>query len=292
MNKSTGILITIIVLAIGAYLLSTKNYYIVDQSAPTYTEVSETISEENTNRLNFQCDAGKKFSLEYFQVSNSPGPGEIYIPNTTTGLDLKFSDGSMEHVSFSKVSNGGRVSQYLNQDSTILFETDSDKAFIKQNGNITYSNCVVVDKDQNTNSEKQIGFVKKIYQNNGNYYLEIDYIQWISDEKTCEDKRGKDSFNNGYCIFNTNALLRTFEIDPKTSIKTTERIDATGQFDMGSGMSTEGFPTTLELLFKAFNHPTNGGESDSDYGYKIHDLFNIKIDSSGKIIEISEQYTP
>ena len=51
----------------------------------------------------------------------------------------------MERLSFSKVSNGGRINQYLNQDSTVLFQTDIDKAFIKQNGIVTYNNCVVVE---------------------------------------------------------------------------------------------------------------------------------------------------
>ncbi|OGI95425.1 hypothetical protein A2917_02590 [Candidatus Nomurabacteria bacterium RIFCSPLOWO2_01_FULL_42_17] len=145
MNKSTGILITTIVLAFGAYLLSTKSDDISNQPEPSYTETNESIPEENSSKLNFQCDDGKKFSLEYFQVSNSPGPGEIYIPNSITGLDLKFSNGSMERLSFSKVSNGGRINQYLNQDSTVLFQTDIDKAFIKQNGIVTYNNCVVVE---------------------------------------------------------------------------------------------------------------------------------------------------
>jgi glutaredoxin len=110
---------------------------------PKKNENNKPIFIDNKNKLNFLCDAGKKFSLEYVQVFNSPGDGEIYIPIESTVLYLKLENEIKEALKYYKTSNGGRINQYIDEDLKFLFETNSDKAFIKQNGVTTYKNCVV-----------------------------------------------------------------------------------------------------------------------------------------------------
>ena len=60
-------------------------------------------------------------------------------------LYLKLENGIREALNHYKTSDGGHINQYINEDSKFIFETNSDKAFIKQNGVTTYKNCVVVE---------------------------------------------------------------------------------------------------------------------------------------------------
>ena len=121
----------------------------------------------------------------------------------------------------------------------------------------------------------QMGYIKNIYQKDGKYYLDIDYIQWINGTKNCQNY-GKSS-EDGYCIINDNPLIRTFEIDPNSSIRTVKNITSAGKFD--GTISVAGSTTTIDLLVNAYNN-SNG-------------LYNISIDTtSNKIVSISEQYRP
>ena len=112
---------------------------------PEKNNKDKPIFVDNKNKLDFKCDAEKIFSLEYVQVFNSPGDGEIYIPIESTVLYLKLENGIREALNHYKTSDGGHINQYINEDSKFIFETNSDKAFIKQNGVTTYKNCVVVE---------------------------------------------------------------------------------------------------------------------------------------------------
>lgn len=172
-------------------------------------------------------------------------------------------------------------------------------------GSAGYSWCAVKNKCLRTWEEKcevtssavapenQIGYVKSIYQKNGKYYLSIDYVQLITDTKTCQTSNKWESFSNGYCIVNPNPLIRTLEIVPTASVKVTANIDTNGKFDNTQGYSAAGRSTTLAALLKAFNNPSNLLLNNPAYKSKyFHSLFNIKINSSGKIVDINEQYIP
>jgi hypothetical protein len=72
------------------------------------------------------------------------------------------------------------------------------------------------------NSEKQMGYIKKVYEKNGKHHLDIDYIQWLTgaaaekamrEDEECP-KAGECIVLNDYYIRNVNPLIRTFEIAP------------------------------------------------------------------------------
>jgi len=65
-------------------------------------------------------------------------------------------------------------------------------------------------------SEKAIGFIKQVYTKNGKNYLDIDYVQWLT-EKDCEEKN-LECNANGFLILNKNTKIRTFEISQNAKI--------------------------------------------------------------------------
>ncbi|MDI6777730.1 MAG: hypothetical protein QMD77_00905 [Patescibacteria group bacterium] len=76
------------------------------------------------------------------------------------------------------------------------------------------------------NSERQMGYIKKVYEKGGKSYLNIDYIQWLTGdaaEKAMREdgecpKTGECIVLNDYYIRNVNPLIRTFEINPAAKI--------------------------------------------------------------------------
>jgi len=74
---------------------------------------------------------------------------------------------------------------------------------------------------QTKDTEKQMGYIQKVYQKNGENYIDIDYIQYLGGEegsKACvEDGNCVESclqinrcLPNGYYIRNQNDKIRTF----------------------------------------------------------------------------------
>jgi len=65
-------------------------------------------------------------------------------------------------------------------------------------------------------SQKEIGYIKKIYEEEGKKYLDIDYIQYFTGEKAVQAAEEDELLNccpNGYYIRNESHKIRTFEID-------------------------------------------------------------------------------
>ena len=91
--------------------------------------------------LNFKCDTGKKFSAQYGESSYSPAPGAINIPHYE--LRIYFTEDNFVYLS--EISHTSDVAQYSSYDKKTFFQTEFDKAFIKQNGIITYKNCFIVE---------------------------------------------------------------------------------------------------------------------------------------------------
>ncbi|MBP6855576.1 MAG: hypothetical protein KBC26_01200 [Candidatus Pacebacteria bacterium] len=136
--------------------------------------------------------------------------------------------------------------------------------------------------------DQQTGFIKNIYFKNNTYYLDIDYIQWITDEKICRASNQWGEFNNGYCIINSNPFVRTFEIDKNASVFVTTNVTNEGKFDDSVGLNTTGNLTRVDLLYKAFNNESNLTPD----GGKFHNLFVITINPLNIVVGIKEQYTP
>ena len=129
--------------------------------------------------------------------------------------------------------------------------------------------------------EKQFGFLKKVYQKDEKWLIDIDYIQFLSGDEAIKAarKHGEAEMDidakkdttywvpNDYYIVNDNKKIRTFEFASSAKIGTLD-VSNTGM-EEHSG---------LEYLVKVFKKKTNLP-------------FLLKIDE-GKIIELKEQFIP
>ena len=91
-------------------------------------------------KLDFRCDANKQFSLTYYQVDNSPGPGSIYIPETSTTVVIDFGKDVVEYLTSNSYTS--RFSTYISQDKNTLLEVRDEKAVVRKNSIVTYNNCL------------------------------------------------------------------------------------------------------------------------------------------------------
>lgn len=136
------------------------------------------------------------------------------------------------------------------------------------------------------NSERQMGYVKKVYVKGGKNYLEIDYIQWLTGdaaEKAMREdgecpKSGECIVLDDYYIRNVNPLIRTFEISPDVEIF----MQTYGAGEPGGDIS--------------WNQPISFNQFRSifDANRKPH-LKNVPYIveiQNQKIIKVTEQYVP
>jgi len=120
---------------------------------------------------------------------------------------------------------------------------------------------------------QHIGYIKSISQNNGNYYLVIDYIEWITD---CVP----DGYNcmNGFEIVNNSSTLNAFTISNNaTVIMQTLSHTGDGEYNWNQQIS-------LSELQNVIN-----GSSTPWYSQSIP--FWIEL-QDGVIMKITEQYVP
>jgi len=136
-------------------------------------------------------------------------------------------------------------------------------------------------------SEKNMGYIKKVYVKNGQNYLDIDYIQWFTGteaEKAMREdgkcpKKGECIVYNDYYIRNQNTLIRSFEVSPSADIRMqTLDSETTGSVDQNKKI-------TFEKLKEVFA---------SGSTYKEHYQFVPFIVEIGnkQIVKITEQYIP
>jgi flagellar basal body-associated protein FliL len=136
-------------------------------------------------------------------------------------------------------------------------------------------------------TEKQIGYIKKVYVKNGKNYLDIDYIQWMAGdaaEKAMREdgecpKTGECIVYDDYYIRNQNPLIRTFEISPDVKI-VMQTYDAEQAGIIGNNQEI-----TFDQLKNIFS-------SGSDLNSHLKDVPYIVEISNQQIIKITEQYIP
>ncbi len=135
------------------------------------------------------------------------------------------------------------------------------------------------------NSERQIGYVEKVYLKNGKNYLDIDYIQWFTGdaaEKAMREdgecpKTGECEVLDDYYIRNVNPLIRTFEIAPDAQfLMQTYDMEATGVVGQNQ-------PITLAQFKSIFT--TNAKPHLRDVPYIV------EVENQ-KITKVTEQYVP
>jgi hypothetical protein len=134
-------------------------------------------------------------------------------------------------------------------------------------------------------TEKQIGYIKKVYAKSGKNYLDVDYIQWLTGsaaEKAMREdnqcpKAGECIVLNDYYIRNQNPLVRTFEISPDVKVvMQTYGAEQTGIVNNSQEISLD----QLKGIF------SSGAESH------LKDVPYIVEISNQQIVKITEQYIP
>lgn len=124
-------------------------------------------------------------------------------------------------------------------------------------------------------SEKAGGFIKQVYTKNGKHFLDIDYIQWLT-EKDCKEKNLECNYN-GYLILNQNTKIRTFEISQNVAI--------TG--DIYNNLNDQGNVDGVSLSYEDFKKifAVNSSSESKNSMYWITVDKNI-------VTNIKEQYQP
>jgi len=120
-------------------------------------------------------------------------------------------------------------------------------------------------------TEKASGFIKQVYDKDGKNFLDIDYIQWLTEED-CKAKN-LECNPNGYLVLNQNTQIRTFEISDDVDIIA----------DMYNNMETNGIKMFYETFKSIFAIDSNSYSKDSIYWITTED--NI-------VTSIREQYQP
>lgn len=132
-------------------------------------------------------------------------------------------------------------------------------------------------------SEKNMGYIKKVYAKGRKNYLDIDYIQWLygqeaekamREEGKCP-KTGECIVLNDYYISNQNPLIRTLEIAPEVEIKMQT-------FNSENEGLVAGRAISLETLKSALN---------SDKQHYQYVPFILEL-SNQQVTKITEQYIP
>jgi len=134
-------------------------------------------------------------------------------------------------------------------------------------------------------TEKQMGFIKKVYAKGGKNYIDIDYIQWFmgdaAEKAMREDgecpKKGECLVLNDYYIRNVNPLIRTLEVAPDAEILA---------HDFSADYSTGDW--NQSWTFSRFSQYFN---SSAKNGYWDYAHFYVEI-GNNQVLKITEQYIP
>jgi hypothetical protein len=177
---------------------------------------------------------------------------------------------------------------------TILFFIQKNNLKIESdNYSISNENITHSDQDKNT---KYIGYIKNVSSTKNNFYLDIDYVQWIS---PCTSEKCP----NGYVIKNDNPLIRTFPISKNVIIKMqtfshqTSGVDK-GNFNYNEIVSLDKFKGIINGTVIPPSYLDMGPSANPYTGWyntgsttQIGAPFWITL-NNGIITEITEQYIP
>jgi len=149
-------------------------------------------------------------------------------------------------------------------------------------------------------SGKRIGFISKVYDKNGKRFLDIDFIQWLTDsdengvqtlaaskacvedgdecsKEWCHLEEGLPCMPNGFYIRNKDPKIMSFEISKNVDITVDTLTHRTnGDFNSGQKISYQ----TFKNLF-----------TENSKSYLKSALYWIQT-TNNVVDEISEQYRP
>jgi hypothetical protein len=205
--------------------------------------------------------------------------------------------GGLAYWSYKKVKNEIKKNQFnIEQRQAELEKTKEQTAQNKaQSSPVTTEIPPTITPNENfsedanqalpENSERQMGYIKKVYEKNGRRYLDIDYIQWftgVAAEKAMREdggcpKAGECMVLNDYYIRNVNPLIRTFEITTDAEI-IMQTYDAER-----TGIVNDNQPITFTQFKNIFITSAKPHLKNVPYIIEI---------SNKIIIKITEQYIP
>jgi len=182
----------------------------------------------------------------------------------------------LDAIFFDKNSNYYRISL---RTSTNKYEVGCNDVF-----NQILSTFKFIEKEETV--EKQIGYIKNVYEKDGKRYLDIDYVQYLSGEEAIKAMKedGKcpadiypdptQCIPNGYYIRNQNPKIRTFEISKDAEISRTTAFEYSS-----SGIKIINY-NEFKNLFAA-----------RDSYFKSTIPFHIEI-LNDVVVKITEQFIP
>jgi hypothetical protein len=285
MNNNKGlapILITIIVLVV--LLIGGIAYYVGKSSTPTPQSTTDTPFSTSSITV-LSPNGGETWKMGESVKITWTSSKDIKFVNIGLNVQPDLEGGQSFGANIvSRVSNSGSYDWTVQKLYAVVWGTTdlpaSNKYSVYIEDSEHSSTWDKSDKFFTIVTEEQIGSIKNIYQKGGKYYLDIDYVQWISDEKTCVDRYSE--FNNDYCIVNDNPLLRTFSIsdDVKVELQTYSH-DASGGYVWNQVVPLSTFAIALNNSYVVMNPE-----------YPARDLLYWVTLVGGVVTNISEQYQP
>lgn len=162
-NKTLTISIIILLVLIAAAVFSWQYWF----------------SGEKMVKASFDCDGGKLITA-------------VFYPNNDTRVDLQLSDGRALSVPKAVSASGAR---YATSDEKFVFWNKGDTAFITENGQNTYNNCVIPGSNEQAQAKSiSDGNISITYNNNFGLATNKDQILVKSYIPACDE-------NFNYCFY-------------------------------------------------------------------------------------------
>ncbi|MHB9925829.1 Ig-like domain-containing protein [Clostridium botulinum] len=203
--------------------------------------VSNNVDTENMKKLldniksKFEVtklDAGVYQSHEY----QLPDKIKAKINNEDKEVGVVWNNNNVDTSKVGTIKYEGKIEQYdRNAELNLeIIEIEKEKEAKEENNTEKAKNTQEENKNEKAKqvkSEKQIGFISKIYEQNGKRYLKYDEVEFFlnkdANDRTAEKEAIKDGkkiltddgrIENGYYIRNKDKSLETYEISPNVDI--------------------------------------------------------------------------
>lgn len=130
--KKYYIILAVIIIVAGAWIWYNQNYQ-------TSQKENGQNQNELINKVSYKCDSGKTINASYYKgvPAPQPQPGEMPIPTGSVALIL--SDGRQMTLPQTISASGIR---YTNADESLIFWSKGEIAFIMENNQQTYAECI------------------------------------------------------------------------------------------------------------------------------------------------------
>ncbi len=110
--------------------------------------VDEYPGSSEESPVHLKCEAGKTVTMWYTTVMNSPGPGEIQIPQTKTVVYVNFDGGTHVLTPITKPANTASakyVDLYATDDQSTLMTITQPYVRIDVHNRTLYDKCIALD---------------------------------------------------------------------------------------------------------------------------------------------------